>query len=230
VVLIADAFSQKLVTHSTQQWLQYNNQTKIADRWFFGLDGGFRWKDGSRFQYIGRAGFNYQFNPRIKVGVGVARTGIYKSDKISKLEFRPYQEVLAIISDNRISIRSRFRLEERIFNNRSEVPAHNYNFRFRYMLSFNIPIVQSQHFPSRKLSLVVSDEIFLNAGHNIVYNVLDRNRVLIGPAWQMSKALAFGISYMYQFAPKDSPAAYDSDDIIWVTLRQYLNLVRKKSD
>jgi hypothetical protein len=97
------------------------------------------------------------------------------------------------------------------------------------MLSFNIPIVQSQHFPSRKLSLVVSDEIFLNAGHNIVYNVLDRNRVLIGPAWQMSKALAFGISYI-QFAPKDSPATYDSDDIIWVTLRHNLNPVRKKSD
>jgi hypothetical protein len=53
--------------------------------------------------------------------------------------------------------------------------------------------------------------------------------MLTRPASQVSKALAFGISYI-QFAPKDSPAAYDSDDIIWVTLRHNLNPVRKKSD
>ena len=224
-----NVISQKMTTHSSQQWIQYYNQARIRDRWYLATDGSFRWKDGAKFQYIGRMGLNFQVKPKLRVGAGVATAGVYLQDKLSKIEFRPYQEVFGIINDKKILITSRFRLEERFFKNRLDVPVtHDFNFRFRYQIVFSIPLIRLNDDDSNRLLLIASDEIFINAGKNIYYNVLDRNRVLIGPEWQMSKSLTLGVSYMYQFASRNSAGDYDSDDVIWVKLRHNMDLVKSK--
>lgn len=222
--------AQKTIHHTNQQWIQYYNQTRIDENIYFGIDGGFRWKDGDKLQYIARTGLMYQINEKLRVVGGVATTGSYQLNQLAKVEFRPYQEVSGVISDDKVSITSRFRLEERFFKNRLDVPVtHDFNFRFRYQLSVNVPVIKFTEDNSRRLLLTVSEEIFMNAGEEIDYNVFDRDRILIGPAWQMSKSLILGATYLYQFAARNSPATYDSDNILWITLRHNMDLRNSKA-
>jgi hypothetical protein len=216
------------VIHSNQQWIQYYNQTKIAEKWSFGIDGGFRWKEGDKLQYIARTGLLYQLTKKIKVGGGIATTGTYLLDNLSRVECRPYQELFANLNEGKILLTSRFRIEERFFKNRLlDPPTHNFNYRFRYQISFQIPLVKLSDDDSKKLLLGISDEIFINAGKEIVYNALDRNRIVIGPAWQMSKSLVIAVSYAYQFAQRNLPEIYDSDNVIWVTIKHNMILVKR---
>lgn len=224
--------AQKVIHHSSQQWIQYYTQIKVSQRWSINADAGFRWKDGNKLQYIGRTGINYQVNSKLRIGGGVATTGSYQGENLSKVEFRPYQEIFAPINDKKVAITSRFRMEERFFKNRLEIPVtHEFNFRFRYQLSFSIPIATlSKRDDSKQLSLTLSDEIFINAGKDIVYNALDRNRLLIGPSISISRQMMVSASYMYQFAQKNSAAQYDSDNVLWFTVRHNLNLVKAKKE
>lgn len=225
-------YSQKIIAHSQQQWVQYYNQTKIARRWYYGIDGGFRWKEREKFQYIARTGILYQLTNKVRIGGGITTTGNYQLNTLAKTEIRPYQEVFASLSDSKVSIVSRFRLEERFFTNQLVDPhSHTFNYRFRYQLAFNIPLLKlSKEDDSKKLLLSISDELFLNAGKEMTYSVLDRNRLVIGPAWQISKSLTVAINYLYQFGQKNAPAEYDVDDVIWITLKHNMNLVKSKTE
>ena len=221
------AYSQKKETYSSQQWIQYYNTTQLNDKWSLGVDGGMRYKEWNKYEYIARIGLYYQFPSKIKVGGGVVTTGKYTGNDVTRKEFRTYQEVTTSWKQNKVTINHRFRFEQRSFvNTPTDLPVtHNFNFRLRYQIGFNIPLFTlSKENTYKKISLVVSDEIFINAGKQIIYNYVDHNRLVVGPAWQVSKSLAVAISYMSQFSQKTSSGLVSLDDVVWVTIRHNLSL------
>lgn len=198
------------------------------------VDGGFRWADGlnEKALFIARTGFGYQVNSWLRAGGGVATTGAYTNSSFSKFELRPYQELFAGFKYRELGFQQRFRCEERFFKdviNRELQSGHNFNFRFRYQISASIPIVNlSTTKTDKKLLLSVSDEIFLNAGKEIVYNILDKNRIVVGPVFQHSASLAFGVAYLHQYSQLNSPGAYAQDDILWLTVRHSIDTRKEK--
>lgn len=232
LVLLADigplVFAQgKTTVHSNQQWIQYYNQFEFSKKWIGGFDAGYRWKDGERFQFIARGGVGYLPTPQTRISAGFATSGNYKNNNLSRIEYRPYEEFFYSLKARKSLLQQRFRIEERFFKTLATdaVPAsYDFNFRFRYQISLSIPIVSvSQAHPDRRISLGISDEIFINTGSEIVYNTFDRNRIVVGPAFHFSKSLAVAFSYMMQYARLNQPNVYNWDDVLWLTARHTIH-------
>lgn len=227
---------EKSINRGNQQWMQYYNQTKLSEVWTLLTDGGLRWKEelSSRSQYIVRLGVGYQFNDSIRVVAGVAHLGLYQSDQLSRVEFRPYQEFVIKQKYGKIGISHRFRVEERYFRKVLDgkiTNKDNFNFRFRYHFSLSIPLFKMSHsHPEMKVFLDIADEIFINAGKEVVYNVFDQNRILIGPAIQLNKNLTVKFTYNSQFAAANSPANYEYADVIWLGITHKLDLTNKEQE
>jgi len=225
---------KKIIKRSDQQWLQYYAQLKIGEKWTLLADGGYRFSDNFKqsVQYIARTGVDFTINPFIHVSVGFAKLGFYSAEKINKEEFRPYEELLIKNSFKNFDITHRLRLEERLFNpvlKGSIQRPGTFNFRFRYSFMTGVPLFGlSKKNADAKVILNFGDEIFLNAGREIVYNVFDQNRFLVSPTLQFSKNFAVSFTWNSQFAATTTPATYNYASVAWLQVKQRFNFIHKK--
>jgi Protein of unknown function (DUF2490) len=101
-------------------------------------------------------------------------------------------------------LRSEQRWQQKIVND--EATAQNkFTNRFRYLLSFNIPVFKNPKFPS----LVVADELCVQFGKEVVYNTFDQNRLFTGIRQKITKDLNFDLGYMLVKQQKASGYQYD---------------------
>jgi hypothetical protein len=235
LMISASAIAQdKSVNRISQEWGQYYATIKVAKKWTWTADAGYRYNElfKNPSQYIVRTGLYYQLNDRMKVGSGFAHLGFYTSGKISKLEYRTYEEFALSDNYNHVSIQHRFRIEERYFKSVVDGkvgPGHTFNFRFRYQFLMNFKIVGlSSTNPQEALSLNLGDEIFVNAGREIVYNVFDQNRIIAGPVVSFTKNFSVGLIYNSQFAATTTPKSYVHTDVFWLTVKQNFDISRHK--
>lgn len=225
---------EKSINYSNQQWIQYYNKLHFSEHWSLLTDGGFRTKDAfnSPSQYIVRTGIAYQLNPNLRFAAGFAHLGFYRSDSLSSMEFRPYQEVLLKQKVGKVSIGHRFRLEQRVFRNLDPAgglsSTGDFNLRYRYRLFLNIPLWISKNTAGRKLQLNVGDEIFLASGKDVVYNIFNQNRILVGPTFKINKNFGISMTYNHQFIGKNAPAEYNQDYVFWLGIKHTIDLRKKK--
>lgn len=231
-VLVCSA--QKIITTNNQQWLQYYNQLKLSKSLTLFSDVSLRrinnfdkWS-----QITLRSGLGYRLIENVNGVTGMACFMFYSNDKPSKIEFRPYQEFNSQQQFFRFSIEHRFRMEGRYFRKINDgiiASNTNFNFRYRYRLFCKIPLLKlSDSIPDRKLLLNIGDEILINAGNEIKYNMLDNNRLLIGLAFQVNQNLNLSFTYNYQFGQRSSVFAYEHSDIIWVGITHKIACVKSQ--
>ncbi|NJN28098.1 MAG: DUF2490 domain-containing protein [Cyclobacteriaceae bacterium] len=230
--LLLPAFGQKEVVRTDQQWIQYFTQVQLDTHWLMLADAGYRVQDGftKRSLYILRMGAGYRINETHRLIMGFVHTGSYGNEGLKLMEYRPYQEWGIAQRLGKIGLKHRFRIEERFFKTvaTEELPSEaSFNFRFRYSAMVSIPLVTlSARYPERKLLLDVGEEIFVNAGQDIVYNVFDQNRVLLGTTVRFCKRLALSITYNHQFRALNQANTYRLDRVFWLGLRNNISMVR----
>ncbi len=222
----------KEITTGNQQWIQYYNQSQLHEKWSLVTDGGFRTRNNfdEKSQYLVRTGLQYDLSPNLSITAGLGHLGFYSDGSKSRSEFRPYQELVLKNKFICLSLAHRYRVEERFFRNilPDNSKTNSFNFRFRYRLLVNIPLWQSNKNPNKELSLNVGDEIFIHAGKDIVFNVFNQNRLLIGPAYQLNKKLAFSLTYNRQFSASNAPRQYQNNNIIWLGINHKMSFISKK--
>lgn len=216
--------AQKKISHNNQQWLQYYNQVQISKKITLFSDVSFRRIDkfDKWSQITLRTGLGYKLTKNLNGVTGIACFEFYSNDRPSKIEFRPYQELNTTQEFNKFSIQHRFRIEGRYFRkitNDVITSQLNFNLRYRYRLFCKIPLLKlSDSIPERKLFLNIGDEILINSGKEIIYNMFDNNRLLVGIAWQVNPNLNFSFTYNYQFGQRSSPATYEHSDVFWFAI------------
>ncbi len=220
----------KNVSYTNQQWVHYNNQIKFSQKWTLLTDAGNRFRDkfAHQSQYIVRTAIGYQVDPNVKVALGFAHLGFYSNDKLSRLEYRPFQEISLKQKYKNAEGGHRLRVEERYIRStgtENGPVTYDFSFRFRYRYLFTFPLVSlSSTHPDKKLLFNVGDEIFINAGKKIVYNVFDQNRVLIGPTLKVNNHLAFNLLYNHQFSASNAPGRYRQDYILWLGINHTIDV------
>jgi hypothetical protein len=225
----------KNVTTGNQQWVHYFNQTRVSDEWSILADGGFRWKDEflKRSQYIVRVAGAYFLAPNIRLAAGFAHLGTFTDVDITAVEFRPHQEITIRQNSVKPPIRHRIRVEQRFIETTSNNDLHfnRFNWRFRYFIGISIPIIkQLPSNSSMSLHLNAGDEIFINAGKDIVYNVFDQNRVLVGPVLRLNPNLAVSMTYNGKFTALNLPREYTYNHIIWLRIRHQIDLAKNTAE
>jgi hypothetical protein len=218
---------------SNQQWIQHYAQFRVSERFNVVADGGFRtrnWFQNSN-QYIVRAGATYNVHPRWMLGVGFAHSGTFIDSELYQLEYRPHQEVISQHEFSNVEITNRLRIEERIqrvlFND-SLVP---FSARIRFKFQVAAPVVSlSKKHPESKLFIILADEFLLNAGNTLKYNILDQNRMIIGPSFRISKRVDVALLYSYQFGTTTKSNVFKQDHVMWLTINHRFDFRKNKEE
>lgn len=227
--------AQKSITRNNQQWVQYFNQLKMSDKTTLYTDVSIRranvMKDMSLLTF--RTGIGYNLTNNIQGITGLACFTTYSENKASRIEFRPFQDFNTTSALGKLTILHRLRLEARYFRKITEgkiTTDDNFNFRFRYKLTLAIPVAKlSSTDADKKLFLNLADEIFINAGKEITYNMFDNNRYTSGVALQLSKSFNMSLNYIYQFGQRYTSStsyAYEHTDIILLSFVHKLSLTK----
>jgi len=211
---------KKSIDRSNQQWFQYYNQYKLNSKLILLTDVGYRFISNFKYRskYLVRLGFGYQLTPDLRVAMKIAHLGGYKLGELNIQEFRSSQELLLKTKIPYGFLTQNFRVEERFFKPINNGNVTKFNFRFRYQLMCSFSLLNFFH-EQKKLLLSVGDEIFINSGKDIIYNVFDQNRILIGPTIVLGPTLSFQFIYNHQFKAKNTPQEYRQDYVYWLKIK-----------
>jgi hypothetical protein len=231
------ASQEKEIIHRGEQWLQYNLNTILAEKWAMFGNAGARWRDGFEKYtiFFGRFGARYSLNPTVRVATGFTYVEFNSEGSTYQVEFRPYEELLVVPKKGKkVGFSHRFRFEQRFYNpvvDHKVQSGNTFAVRFRYALSTRIPIANlSESNPDFKFILGISDEVMVNAGKEIVYNVFDKNRFVITPTLQFSKWMSVALAYNYQFFNTSSAGEYIQSNALWLHLSHTLNFSKRKME
>lgn len=223
-VLVAQTAREKEVNHQFQTWVSLNSVTKLCAHW--GIVGDIHLRTNDFFQdnnfFFLRGGIAYIPNAKFSFTGGYAH--MWLAPKITEWstfadENRIYQQIQANTKSGKVSIVNRIRNEQRwqeiIIDDQSS-GQNKFSDRVRYLISTTIPIFKNKSAPS----LVVSDELLIQFGKEIVYNTFDQNRFFVGIKQTINPKLSFDFGYMNVYQQKSTGDQYDMNH----TLRLYFYL------
>lgn len=163
--------------------------------------------------HFARIGANYWLKDNLLATVGYAQLWAAPSKpgwNYYALEKRVYQQIQLTTKVGKINLLNRIRNEQRwqqkIVDDKF-INEYKFTNRIRYLFSMTIPIFKNPHYPS----LVVSDELAIHFGKEVVYNTFDQNRLFAGIRQPVCKALAFDLGYMMLYQQKASGYQYDKN-------------------
>ncbi|MEQ8551978.1 MAG: DUF2490 domain-containing protein [Cyclobacteriaceae bacterium] len=220
-----ESIAQKQVNTGDQQWFQYYNTLQIGNQWAIQSDLGIRFRDelGDLSQTLIRSGIEYQWNNHLRSTAGFAFLTFHQDGTRTRVEYRPYQELDLTETYGPVKTQHRFRIEERIFSATDESGfISSFNIRYRYRFQAIIPLINLKN--EKKLVLLVGDEILLNSGKEIIYNVFDSNRILIGPTLHLSPNVDISVIYNHLFAQKNQAEIFSRTSIVWVGIKHKIPL------
>ncbi|MCU0451451.1 MAG: DUF2490 domain-containing protein [Bernardetiaceae bacterium] len=227
----------KETTHLSQTWLAYFNQTRLSNRWGLWAETHLRTRDelvsGLTVGLV-RVGLTYYLADQTKLSAGYAYVHFFPGDNhpgIYQPENRYWQQLQWHTQYKKVRTMQWLRLEERFKRRLKDddewAEGYNFNFRVRYNLSAQFPLSQKGLGP-KTLSLVASNEVFVNFGREIVYNYFDQNRLFLGFSYQFNKQTNLQFGYMNVFQQLGAGNRYRSANALRLFLFQNLDW-RKKS-
>lgn len=222
---------KKEVTHGDQQWFQYYNQSVLSKNFTLLTDGGFRWKNrlNEKSQYLVRTGLGYNLDATIRIAAGIAFLGFYDKNAIYKTEIRPYQEISIKNKIKTLKITHRFRSEQRFFSYPDNINTA-FNHRLRYRIMLDLPLFSlSSSDTDKKVSITLGDEILLNAGKEVIFNIFSQNRFLVGTSIPVNKNLSISLLYYLSYSKSNSPNDYQQNNNVWLGIKHKLNFTKQSN-
>ncbi len=219
----------KNISYGDQWWLRYYNSLEFSEKWTLLTE-----VDNRRFftpdrqqLFLIRTQLQYNFMKKISVSAGIAYfLQNQHSEEFGSLtvpEIRPHQELNIKNTIGKFNISHRYKIEERFIRNTENeklADSYRFNLRFRYQIGVDFSILE-------KLKLRIYDEILLNIGRNIQYNVFDQNRIYAGLKYNIIKSLSIEAGYMHWFQQRSSGKDFNSWDIVRVTIYHTISLSKK---
>lgn len=196
--------STRYHTTNTNAWLMYFGNHKFSDKW--GLHAEVQVRRNEVFekwqQLLLRTGVDY-YTSQVRFTLGYAFVETYGYGEFpvtfSFPEHRIWQQALISNPIGKIKLSHRFRFEQRWIGNAATGTFENgrYENRVRYMVRMNIPFKGSTIEP-KKLYLGLYDEIFMNYGKEVAYNLFDQNRAYAALGYHLGKIGRIEVGYLYQ--------------------------------
>lgn len=213
IILFSQTVKEKEIKTQSQTWVSLNSVNKFCAHWGVVSDVHLRTNDffqDNNF-FILRGGIAYFPNAKFSFIAGYAH--MWLAPKLSEWntfsdENRIYQQVQMNTKFGNVSLIHRLRNEQRwqeIIVNDIESGKNKFSNRVRYLISSTIPIFKKKTAPS----LVISDELLIQFGKEIVYNTFDQNRFFVGIKQSVNPNLSFDFGYMNVYQQKANGYQYD---------------------
>ena len=226
-------FGQKNVENQQLLWYGYYNKLQINQNWVLNSEVQERhfYQPLVQHQLVFRTNLDRRILDDINVSLGFVVFLQSPNDPESEStlmvpELRTDFGFNAKKKYKYFNVNQRFKVEARFFHqteNNELVGGYQFsNFRMRYQLGLDIPLIKKQD--AEKLILKIKDEVMFNFGKNIVKNVFDQNRIYIGLNYPMNKNLAFEAGYLNWFQQIPSGTDFYNRDIIRFSVFHTINL------
>ncbi len=212
------AITSKQVNKQSQAWLSINSTIRFSKKWGMVADAHYKSTDfmAKPSFYFLRTGVNYWLKDNISFTLGIAKLWSVPTTANGQhyaVENRIYQQIQIATKLGKMNILNRLRNEQRwqekIVNDQF-TGEYKFTDRIRYLFSIATPFFKNPHYPS----LVLSDEILIQMGKEVVYNTFDQNRFFIGLRQPINHNLSFDIGYMEVFQQKASGYQYNKNQTL----------------
>jgi hypothetical protein len=210
---LAHAQDSKEINEQVQVWASLNTTIRFTDKWGGIADVHVRRNDflqDPSFYFV-RFGADYWLTEKLTLVLGYAHMwkapSCYGCETWSN-ENRIYQQLQYVARFGKATVLHRLRNEQRWQQEIQDDALTGetlFSDRVRYLLSFTIPVSEKPEVPS----LVLSDEILVQFGEDIVLNTFDQNRFFAGIKKSMTRSWSFDLGYMLVYQQKASGYQYD---------------------
>lgn len=188
--------------HNTNAWLMYFGNHKFSRN--LGLHAEVQWRRSDFFsenqQLLLRTGLDFYTKSNLRLTVGYAFVETYPYGEFAAQhafpEHRIWQQLLAQQDIGKLKLAHRYRLEQRMIGNASTGKFENgrYENRMRYMAKATVNITNGK----RPIFAAFYDEVFINFGKDVAYNIFDQNRLYGAIGYSISPSLKAEVGYLYQ--------------------------------
>jgi len=237
ICFIANAQTEKNIDHQSLLWTRYYNQLTISNKWAVHteFDNRIFINPVKQNAFVFRVQGRYKISNNVEVGTGYSYFSTTTQNPDVTYNFdTPEHRAQQDISwkhdlNSTIVLSNRFQVEERfIFNYDKDglFIGSTFNWRFRYRLQGEFSCWKKEN---QYLKTIVYDELMINAGHNIVKNTFDQNRIYAGLQYGVNKNIAFELGYLKSFQQRASGVDYYDRDIIRFTFYHKIGLKQKQS-
>ena len=227
----------KNVEHTSQNWLTFSGKFKVSNQLGLMAESTVRSMDHSvnkASQTLVLVGLSWSVNDFIKLAAGYQHILVlpaYSKITVTQPEYRPWQQIQLLSSFSSKKITQRLRLEERfrkvLLNDSTLAPETPFNFRFRYLVLAELPLSKREGL-LKNISLILSDEIFIHAGKQIVYNYFDQNRITLAFKYKINQGNSLQLEYISLFQQLPSGNKFRNLNILRMVYLQNLDLRKRR--
>ena len=221
--------------HSREQaWAAYFNQTRLTNRFGFWLDVHYR-QTGDffdrPFQFLFRPALSGYIRDNVRVMGGYAFINHFPAEGLetSRPEHRAWEQIWWNQKYKDFSLLQWLRLEQRFLRNIANDELQDGYLRtnrIRYNALFTIPLKGKEMVKGTPFA-IVSNELFINFGKNIVYNTFDQNRFFVGLGYQVTPNANLQFGYMNVYQQEASGNRYMVTHALRLYLLQSIDLRKK---
>lgn len=188
--------------YNTNAWLMYFGSHKVSNT--LGLHAEVQWRRNDLFaenqQLLLRTGLEFYARPDVRFTLGYAFVETYPYGEFAVEqafpEHRMWQQLLVPQELGKVKLAHRYRLEQRMIGNASTGRFENgrYENRARYMAKATINLSGG----GNPVFVALYDELFINFGKDVGYNIFDQNRLYGAIGYTISPILKLEAGYLYQ--------------------------------
>jgi len=222
------AIAQKQVVHQNLLWTRYALKLNINNHWSASQEFEERtyWFPWRQHQFVSRSLAQYQFENGWNFGGGFAYflQAVPQDPHIkeydNELELRPQLELAYKERfSEKFTVSHRYWSEFRYFKPQNDNIRYG-NIRMRYKLEI-------QYRPITNVTFKIYDEVFVNIGKNIGYNVFDQNRIGASIQYMPVHNVGFELGYLNWFQQRASGNNFYNRNIIRLSIHHNINFKSK---
>lgn len=230
--------TDKHITTQELAWLAYKATWRFDQRWSANMDVQERVTINPVAQHLAgaRATLTRTLGAGWDLGAGLclflqSPNDPYAPSDLIVPELRPHVELAAKQKMRYFHMVQRYKAEARWFHNVENgalAPGYAFgNFRLRYRIGLDVPLLKATSGDQEWLGCSISNELMVNAGKRITYNVFDQNRAYLGFYANVCPNLTVELGYLNAFQQR--PSGHDFHDLHIVRLGVNQKLGRAKN-
>ncbi len=240
----SEAQNTRQVSNQWHGWYMYFGTHKLSKK--LNLLTEYQWRRAEVIkdwqQSLARVALEYKFADNVATAAGYGYIITYPyGDQAVKFQFNEHRSFEQLVLTHksvsgRFNFSHRYRLEQRWMENvvaaTDGSPQHDswiYRNRVRYMFRVNIPL-NKKAMEKGAIFLSLYDEIFVNFGKNVNYNIFDQNRFYGAVGYQFLKNANIQVGYMNQAIQKSDGKRLENNNTVQVALTYNLDFTKKEKE
>lgn len=237
--LCLNAQVKREYTNNNNGWFMYIGNHKLSDKWGLHLEAQWRRYDIvlHNQQLLLRGGINYYWNAQVSLTAGYCYVVTYPYGALAAKamfpENRIWEQLNIKTEIGAVEIINRFRLEQRYVNavvlkDAGYEPGDAiYTNRVRWMNRYSVPF-KGKKIEERSFYASFYNEIYINFGKNVAYNIFDQNRAYLALGYRIPKLGRLEVGYLHQLIIRGDGVKVEQNHTLQVGLTSSIEFRKKK--